>query len=158
MTWTNPPPMVVAYRDALINCVTVSGTIFNGLTVPQMQARFHYPRADFRTDTMPGFVLSRTRQRQTRGDATGYFGGGTVMAMLHVADASVDDGTIEQYADAICNDLCSLSTADTLYVIAAEAGDCVEPSPAMIAGAVSGQPDEASITFRVISITAEWEG
>lgn len=158
MTWTNPPPAVVAMRDALINCVTVSGTVLNGLTVPQMQARFHYPRADVRTDTMPAFVLRRIKRRAERLNAIGTFGRGTVIAHLYISDASIDDGTIETYADNICDDLTSESVADVLYVVAAEAGECVDPSPGMVAAAVAGQIDEASVTFRVVSITAEYEG
>lgn len=158
MTWTNPPRDVIAFRDALINCITVSGTILVGLNLAQMQARFHYPRADFRTDTLPGFVLSRPRKHVDRMDAYGGSGKGTVMAHLFVPDATVDTGTTEQYADGIADDLASLSIADTLYVVSVDVGECIDPSPAMYSGAVGGQPDEASVTFRVISISADWEG
>jgi hypothetical protein len=80
------------------------------------------------------------------------------MATMCLPDGTVDVGTAEIYADAICADLCSLTVADTLSVISAEAGDCIQASAAMIAGAVAGQPDEASVTLLAVSITAEWEG
>jgi hypothetical protein len=158
MTWTSPPPSVVAFRDALISTATVANTVLNGLTLPQMQARFHYPRADVRTDAMPAFVLRRIKRRSTRVNAIGTWGHGTVIAHLYIADGSIDDGTIEAYADAICDDLTSEATADVLYVTDAESGECVESSPGMVAAGVGGQIDEQTTTFRVVSITAEWEG
>lgn len=157
MSWVNPPPSVVAFRDALINCATVQ-TVLTGMTLLQQQARFHYPKADFRTDAMPGFVLSRPKRRAERSDAFGTTARGTTSARYYTSDSSGDEGTVETQADAICDDLCSLSTADTLYIIGAESGECVDASPGMGAAAVNGQPDDASVTFRVTSIDAEWEG
>lgn len=158
MTWINPPQSVVDFRDALINCATVSGTVLNGLTLLQMQARFHYPGADVRTDPLPAFVLSRPKFRVEKSEYGGTQGKGNVGARMFVSDASGDDGTVEQWADGIALDLPALTTADTLYVTAAEVGECVEASPGMLAASVTGQPDEQGATYRVISIDAEWEG
>lgn len=157
MSMANAPQELIDLRDALLACSSVQA-ILTGLTTPQQQAHFYYPRADFRTDVMPGFVLSSPRYRVTRGTVGGYQGTGSAMAHLYIADASIDDGTIESYARAIARDLTSLIAADTMFIISAEAGECVEPDAAMQGAAASGQPDEASCSYRVVSISVEWEG
>lgn len=159
MTWTNPPPSLVDARDTLLQCVTVTGTVLPSLTLEQRQARCHYPQAAS-TDTFPLFTFRREGYGARRHDAIGYQGSGRITVNLVVDDESVDDGTLEAWAEGICNDLCSLGGAETgiQFVLDAECGEAIAPDARQLAAAVAGQPDMKGCSFRVISISWNWEG
>ena len=159
MTWTNPPQSLIDARDTLLQSATVTATVLPALTLGQRQARCHYPRGDGRSDSFPMFVFRREKYSAKRMDAIGYGTSGTVTVHLYVADATVDDGTLEGWAEAIIQDLVSMGATETgiQYIISAECGEAVEPNAAQLAAAVAGQIDEQGCTYRVISITWEWE-
>lgn len=159
MAWTNPPQSLTDARDALLLCPTVTASVLPSLTTPQRQARCHYPRSDARSDTMPLFLFQRQGYQADRLNAVGYRPSGGVLVWLLVNDANVDDGTLEQYAEGIVNDLVSLGSAGETgfqYITQAECGEAIEPTAAMLAGAVAGQPDTAGCSYRAISISWKW--
>lgn len=146
MSWSSPPTKAVEARDRLLGLTSVSGAGF-------LAANFHYPRAAI-TDSLPLAVVERSSNTAKRiGNGTSQANGS--IAIVFVFAASTPDGTLEDFADAVCRDAVETLT-DGLFVVEATAERCGMAGPGLFASDSAGQLDQGRATSAII-VTLTWD-
>lgn len=134
MVWTNPTPLVVNFRDALIATTTI------GTTIGIANAAVHYPNATPATDPLPLIVIDPPAEIEgERDDVGGSVLSGKFEATILFAD-SVDVGTIETYREQMARDLVEWMS-ESLAIYRTRVSRAQLPSAGQRAGGDAGQPD-----------------
>lgn len=159
-----PSPAVVGVRDCILAAPTTTTYIFPGLNLAQMQAQCFYPIAQFPVNSpaLPFLVFRRLTAKYNAVNAFGSYGKGQVGVSLFWPAAAIDDGSMETYADSLASDLCSqdpTAGAGSQFITDCECGETIEPSAAMIAGAIAGTLAlPAGTSLKALSLLVSWEG